>query len=452
MAATTCPPDIRGRAGTGSVLSLDAIGKQDQVLLGDYSFFRYSQKRHTNFQVYQTVTNVTSTSDSLNWPFDNSTVTVTLYPKQMGDLLTHMYIQCTMPHLQDVGTPQVPGMFPDSRYCANLGRAIIQSIKFRVDQYEIETLYDDWMHMYDALYLTQEQKTANSDMIQGVGNRTSGPLDLYIPLPFFFSAKSGSYFPLCACTNQKITLEILFNPVQYFSNTRIDNLSPKYYLGLGSFNVVCEQIVLSDLERLYFMQNGHKMLSRVALKQPEVLVKPLTGKTSVKLVMDAPVENIHWVLRQYIYEKEDVPGVTNYFLNRYNYSASNSSNLIVQSNNPIMSDVTVFINNKSELGFFAFSDNSDVKSASNYYKFAEPLKSKLSAPIENVYSYALCLNGLDNDLSGALDFNKVPAQSTFLNINLLASAAKNKLSNGYTVQTYYVALRELSFSGGFMSF
>jgi len=196
MAMSTCPLDLRGRAGTGSILSLDAIGKQDQILLGDYSFFKYSQKRHTNFQVYQTTTTVNPVGKSLNWPFDGTTVTVTLYPKQMGDLLTHMYLQCSLPHLQDVGTPTNPGMFPDSQYCANVGRAIIKSIKFRVDQYEIETLYDDWMHMYDSLYLTQEQKDATADLTYGVGNRTSGPIDLFIPLPFFFSSGPEDYFPL----------------------------------------------------------------------------------------------------------------------------------------------------------------------------------------------------------------------------------------------------------------
>jgi hypothetical protein len=40
--SNVCPvEDIRGQAGIGSVLSLDAIGKQDQFLLGDYSFLNY---------------------------------------------------------------------------------------------------------------------------------------------------------------------------------------------------------------------------------------------------------------------------------------------------------------------------------------------------------------------------------------------------------------------------
>ena len=43
-----CEPEIRGKAGTGSVLSLDAIGRQESFLLGPDSFFKFDPKRHTN--------------------------------------------------------------------------------------------------------------------------------------------------------------------------------------------------------------------------------------------------------------------------------------------------------------------------------------------------------------------------------------------------------------------
>ena len=448
-----CPVgDIRGQAGTGSVLSLDAIGKQDNFLLGDNSFFNYKQKRHTDFQIYQTITNVVpATSQTPNWPFDGSTVTVTLYPKQMGDLLTHMYLQCTMPALQDVGTPGNPGQFPGSRYCPNIGRAIINSIKFRVDQFQIETLYDDWMHMYDAMYQTIEQRNASRVLTDGIGNLTSGPIDLYIPLPFFFSSEGGSFFPLCAINNQKITLEIQFNEVGFFSNTQILNLNPKYFLGLESFNIVCEQIVVSDAERLSFKKDGYKLLARVSQRQPEVQTKPNDDIVKINLVMNAPVESIHWALRQTLFEQTDTPGITNYFMNRYNYSNTSNLNILVQAENPIMSDVTVFINNKSELGFFADNKNID-PGRSIYYKFAEPLCSNLTIPIDNMYTYTFGLNSMNNQLSGAINFNKVSAQTTFLNIKLLEGAYNNPICNSFSVVTFYSTLKELKFSDGFMSF
>jgi len=446
--SNVCPvEDIRGQAGIGSVLSLDAIGKQDQFLLGDYSFLNYATRQHSVFQQYQTSTYVPAATGTANWPFNGATVLVTLYPKQMGDLLTKMYLKCTMPKLQDVGNPpQFPGPFYlSSRYCENVGRAIISSVKFRVDQYEIETIYDDWLHIYDDLYLTSDQKSATFDMTAGNGDRRYGPLDLYIPLNFFFSSKQSSYFPLCAITNQKIILEIVFNKTNFFTNSRVD--IPPYTLSLPYFEIVCEQIVVSDAERLLFQAPKFKMLARVSQKQPEIQTAPGDAFLKAPLVMNIPVENIHWALRQTIFQQPDVLGVTDYYLNRYNYSATSNTNVLVQAVTPIMSDVTIFINNQSELGFFADYTNNDIGRAT-YYRFAEPLKTNLSSPQLNVYTYAFSLDGLNNDLSGAIDFSKVPAQTTFLQMNLLTQFA----SNAYTVEIFYVALRALTFSEGFMSF
>jgi hypothetical protein len=440
------PESIRGQAGIGSTLSLDAIGKQDTYLLGDFSFLKYDLRRHTNFQQYQTVTYVPPVPGIANWPFNGATVIVTLYPKQMGDLLTGMYLQCTMPHLPDVGYPPLdPGQFPDSQYCSNLGRAIVKSIKFRVDQYEIETLYDDWMIMHDELYLTQEQRVANSYLVNGVGNPTVGPLDLYIPLPFFFNSRMTSYFPLCAINNQKITLEILFNPVEFFSNTRVD-VAP-YTLSLPSFNIVCEQIVLTQEERLA-IQKTPSILVAVSRKQPEIQtnIGDLYAKTN--LVMNVPVECIHWAFRNTLYEQIDSPGVTSYFLNRFNYSATDSTSIDEQSKYPILSDVTLYINNQTELGFFSDTGNQFTDRA-NYYKFAEPLKTSLSSPQRNIYTYAFSLAAGKNALSGAIDFNLVPPQTTFLYNQLIAPTTT---SNAYTVMVYYSALLQLNFSNGFLSF
>jgi len=427
----------------GSVLSLDAIGKQDTYLLGNSSFFDYNVKRHSNFQVYQTTTFVPPFPGVPNWPFNGSSVYVTLYPKQMGDLLTKMYLQCTLPVL-----PDTLGMFPDSRYCDNVGRAIINSVKFSVDQYEVETLYDDWMHMYDDMYLTIEEKTASQALTAGVGDRTKGPLDLYIPLNFFFSAKASSYFPLCAAKNQKITLQIVFNSVNFFSNCRVTNPNPTYNLSLPSFNIVCEQIILSDLERVKF-QESLRLLVPVSQRQPEVQANAGDTQIKVNLVMNMPVETVHWTLRQQLFEQADIVGVTNYFLNRYNYSASDSTDIVVQSRNPIMSDMTIFINNQPDLGFFASQGNIDPTRAI-YYRYAQPLKCKLSSPQINAYTYTFSLDAMNNQLAGAINFSQIPAQTTYLNINFLSNVVTP--TSVYTCQVFYMALRELKFSNGFMSF
>ena len=78
---------------TGSIISLNAIGKQDTYLIENdqtKSFFKNKSKRHSNFTKFHKSTIVNKPSDaSANWPF-NQNVSVTLNPRNMGDLLSNM--------------------------------------------------------------------------------------------------------------------------------------------------------------------------------------------------------------------------------------------------------------------------------------------------------------------------------------------------------------------------
>ena len=62
----------RGTAGTGAVLSLDAIGKQDTFLLGkDKKFTPPPIKQHTNFATnYRSHIIKNPIDNSLSWPFE----------------------------------------------------------------------------------------------------------------------------------------------------------------------------------------------------------------------------------------------------------------------------------------------------------------------------------------------------------------------------------------------
>jgi hypothetical protein len=187
--ATCCEPtDVRGRAGTGSVLSLDAIGAQETFLIGQDSQFNYKQKRHTNFSAYQSSVRIFS-DGSANWPFGRTiTVDNQIKPQQMGDLLKNIYLKCRMPALADFDYYQ-------SSYIDQIGRAILRTVSFTVDGIEIEKIYDDWNVIRDQLYLNIDQKDSIQNLINGgqpEGTLNShGPIDLYIPLNFFFANKFG---------------------------------------------------------------------------------------------------------------------------------------------------------------------------------------------------------------------------------------------------------------------
>ena len=434
--------DIRGTQGTGSVLSLSAIGKQECFLLGTDQIFRKTTKRHTNFTRCQYSTTITATPGVNNWPF-GQTVLVTLNPQQMGDLLTNMYLRCTLPVLQDVD--EFHTVYGDQP-----GRGILQKATFRVDTQEIETIYTDWNIIRDEIYLTAEQKNAMKNLVNGgqnVGDLPTssiknGPIELYVPLNFFFANNAETYFPVCAILQQHIVVSLTFNPVQFFSNTHtvIDYPGSPYTCGLGSFEIVCEQIIVTPEERISFQSDNKSMLIETARSQPQLQIK--AGLSSIKnfLVPSIPVETFHWFLRRATFEQPKGD-----FLNRFNYSDTTSYSVSDQSMNPIMSDAVFFINGASQLGFMEDTSRADAQS-SYYFKYLETNSASLSSPTRNIYTYTFSLNPKDGPLTGALDFKTLTSDKTFINMSLM-----NTATDEYVMNMFYIGLVTLHFKGGFLT-
>ena len=224
--------DVQG-PDPGATLSLNAIGKQDTYLLNDdprYSPFKYSYDRHSNFTKFHRSTTISKPNDAQsNWPFGES-IKVTLNPRNMGDLLSNMYISV-----------KFPGLASGSFWLADqLGRHLIKSVTMRVDELEVETYYDDWGIIYDQMYLDASEKRTKRFLInRNLAEDTSilnhdaldrKDSDILIPIPLFFSRKyegdeydsnkpNRPYFPTCAVHKQKIEFEIKFRPKTFFTNS-----------------------------------------------------------------------------------------------------------------------------------------------------------------------------------------------------------------------------------------
>ena len=423
--------DIRGKAGTGSVLSLDAVGKQELFLNGTDSVFQVSSGRHSNFSLYQS--SIKTYSDgSLNWPF-GKTILVTLKPQQMGDLLKNMYMKCTMPLIDDVSENF-------TCYCDQLGRSLINSITFSVDSTIIETVYGDWNVIRDQLYLSDSQKIGLQSLINGGQPEGSapnqiGPMELYIPLNFFFANNDSTFFPVCAISQQKIFLQIEFNQVSFFSNTRVS-------LSLPNFEIVYEQIIVTPEERLYLQES--KLLIETVNRQSVLDIPSGTQKIKNFLVPNIPVESFHWFYRPTIYETQ-LTRDSNIIFNRFNFSNTISTSLTEQAKFPILSDATFYMNSASQLGFLENSTQNNIQT-SNYFKYLEPLSASLSSPTRNVYTYSFAMDPLSSPLTGALDFSQLKGNNTFIDTSILA----NSQNNDYRMHMFYIGLVTLQFSGGFM--
>ena len=441
--------------GEAAKISLKAIGKQDTHLLSDdpeESFFNYTNNRaHSGFRKYHRSRNVIQPGNAVpGWPF-NKTIKVEFNPRNMGDLLSNMYLSVTMPAISD------------GNYADQLGRHLLKSVTMYVDDIEVEKIYDDWGIIYDELYLEMSEKVANRFLV----NRNLGfddapdsiavarySSDLVIPIHFFFSRKFASdeyssnspnrpYFPVCSIYKQKIEFEFEFHKQEFFTETTD-------VVTLPQFNIITEEITVSPEERIFLTSKDQTFITDLVRRHPVIVSDLNIDVVRNNLVPNIPVKCIHWFLRNTIFEDESdaigpygaaVAGQRLY-QNRFNFSSS----LDFQGENtffyPLMSEGSFHING-NKLPNITKTDHS-------YFKYLIPFQKRLARPIRNVYTYSFSLNPVNVEPSGNLDFYWLQSDKTNIEVKLDTSVI-DITTETFSLNMYYTRYQTFVFSNGFMS-
>jgi hypothetical protein len=436
---------------TGAIVSLNAIGKQDTYLLEtdpNHSFFKYDPKRHSNFTKFHKNLNVNKPStSSANWPF-GETVKVTLNPRNMGDLLSNMYISLELPALSG----------SDSYYADQIGRHILKSVTMRVDEIVVEKFHGDWGIIYDELYLDESEKRTKRYMVNRNNAEDTSLLPgnqilaqnksrVFIPIPLLFSRKYESdeyetntpnrpYFPTCAIHKQKLQFEFEFHKQSFFTN-ETDSLY------LPEFDIITEEITIDPSERIHITNKRHVLVTDIVKKHPTLDILTGTRNAKLELVPKIPVKTLNWFLRQKTFENEETyEGGTsltaNVFANRYNFSSSSEYSISNEFYNAPMVKAKIFINGQ-DLPNIQDSDH-------KYFKYVVPFTSRLSRPFRSIYTYAFSMNPINVEPSGMLDFSQIQSNRTVLEVTM-----KEGLTSDYTLHLYYVGYQTFVFENGIMS-
>jgi len=431
---------------TAAVLSLHAIGQQDTYLTEDdpkYSLFTYETKQHANFSKFHRNTQVSNPKTNTTWPF-GETVKVTMNPRNMGDLLSNMYIHIEFPAFS-FDAPEDSGDLADQ-----LGRHLIESVTMRVDELVVEKYHDDWGIIYDELYLDASEKrtkryTLNRNLAEDtsllVDNRflVDADSELMIPIPLFFSRKyegdeystnkpNRPYFPTCAVHKQKIEFEIVFRPQSFFT----DYTGP---LSLRRFNIITEEMTVSPQERTYLMTQRQIFITDVVKKHPSTQTIIGDDNVKIELVPNIPVKTINWFLRKSTFEESESPAS---FANRFNFSTNDTYSPVNSFFEHVMESAKIFVQGQG-LPNIPIADHA-------FFKYVVPLNSRLARPMRNIYTYAFSMNPINVEPSGSLDFGQLQSNRTLLDIQLVKG-----LTEVYTLHIYYVGYQTFVFDNGFMS-
>ena len=426
-------PIIDRGSGTGALTALAALGAQEEYMYGGESLWTPTITQHTPFTVTQRLVRSFSKVSS----YLGNTVQMDLFPRESGDLFTNMYLKCSLPAL-----PSGSGAYTEM-----IGRALIDKAEFLIDGEVYETITDDWYMIHDQLFLDADEKLGlynivSNGTVEGTDVAGGSQIDLLIPFDFFFchrfthaKKRDKPFFPMCAVGLSTVSVRITFNTQAWITNYTgsIDILDPK---------LLVEEVWLSQGERAYWKRTPLTLKIPKAWREAKQEFK--NGVARINLTPNFPVSMMVWFIRNKKYEQQD----PNYYSSRYAYGYTTK---YIKATTPVTFFNGVQLNYIDTIDFATiFLNNNNILSnfpGGLYYTFKQPIDHGFTVPTKSLYMYCFSETPHEYVQSGALDFSKYNAQTTFLDIKFLSQYA-SQIESEFSLNMYYYGYSTLQISGG----
>ena len=304
----------------GGLMQLVAYGAQDVFLTGtpEITFWKVSYRRHTNFAMESIEQTFSGQADF------GRRVTCTI--SRNGDLCYRTYLQVTLPEINQ-------SMSNYARWLDYIGEQLIAAVEVEIGGQRIDRQYGDWMHIWNQLTMSSEQRRGYFKMIGNTTQLTyitdpgfagiSGPCastgsvnqvcaprnalpetTLYIPLQFWFMKNPGLALPLIALQYHEVKINLDLRPIgeclwAVSSLTKSDGTtvssSMAYQQSLVAASLYVDYIFLDTDERRKMAQNPHEYL----FEQIQFTGDESVGSSSnkIKLNFNHPCKELIWVVQ-----------------------------------------------------------------------------------------------------------------------------------------------------------
>ena len=304
----------------GGLMQLVAYGAQDVFLTGtpEITFWKVSYRRHTNFAMESIEQTFSGQADF------GRRVTCTI--SRNGDLAYRTYLQVTLPEINQ-------SMTSYARWLDFIGEQLVAQVEVEIGGQRIDRQYGDWMHIWNQLTMTEEQKRGYWKMIGNTTQLTyitdptfagiSGPCastgsinqvcaprnalpetTLYIPLQFWFMRNPGLALPLIALQYHEVKINLDIRPigeclwaVSSLTSTNGSTVSSStaYQQSLVAASLYVDYVFLDTDERRKMAQNPHEYL----FEQVQFTGDESVGSSSnkIKLNFNHPCKELIWVVQ-----------------------------------------------------------------------------------------------------------------------------------------------------------
>ena len=309
----------------GGLMQLVAYGAQDVFLTGtpEITYWKVSYRRYTNFAMESIEQTFSGQADF------GRRIICTL--SRNGDLAYRTYLQITLPEInQDMAPASGGGVY--ARWMDFIGEHIIAQVDVEIGGQRIDRQYGEWIHIWNQLTMTAEQKRGYYKMIGNTTQLTyitdplfasvSGPCSaaggpaqvcaprnalpettLYIPLMFWFNRNPGLALPLIALQYHEVKINIDLRPLgeclwavkSLTATSGAQQVPIAYQQSLVAASLYVDYIFLDTDERRKMAANPHEYL----IEQIQFTGDESVGSSSnkIKINFNHPCKELIWVVQ-----------------------------------------------------------------------------------------------------------------------------------------------------------
>jgi len=414
----------------GLIQLVAASGEQDLYLVGDpqITFFKTVYRRHTNFSLE-------TRKEVLNNSNFGKTAHATIHP--VGDLVSNMTLYLRLGSLNpkyDAVVQQAEnnehvemeniigeGGTLNQNVCAcsscieeqykeelmfgwvnSLGHALVKSTVLRIGGMIIDKQYGEWMEIWSELTQTQEKRNSYYQMIGKVdptsytATTSTGEMELYIPLNFWFCRNVGLALPIMCLYYHQVEIEIDFRK---FDECWVKNKSEESVPKMPYFDatLLIDYIYLDIEERKEFYENSHMYLIEQTQTSDEEDASYLFN--TINFFFNHPLKEIVWFM-----QRDDVIGEplglfpgTNYPIGNdwFNYSLYKCRS-------------TARTKDTFDQAILQFNGQNRFDSMpASYFRLYQPYYRHTRNPINYIYMYAFGLKPEEHQPTGHLNASRV---------------------------------------------
>ena len=267
-----------------SRLQLFAIGDQDMYLSvkPQMNIFQYIYYRYVNFSNELLKISLSSTP-----VFDSQTHVI--IPKTGGHLLSKIYLHLKLPALT----------YERLKYASwsdTLGYSIFNKpIELLIGGIVVDRLYPVGMDLLDELRTStnkvgHDQMILKSDMFRDAIYNATKPVDLMIPLDFWFTKDYALSLPLLSMTSQDIQLNFSFNSFDNLVN--YNGTAPPNKVDIISGDLYVEYLYLDETIVKEFQQQKHQYVITQMVYNGEEIIPQGKNIFSTKINFANPCQEL----------------------------------------------------------------------------------------------------------------------------------------------------------------